>query len=227
MDPKANALTIRGDIRAREKDKEKDKDIRTFDTNGQILGGRGTLGRKIPDKGKSVTVLRAKKLSLQEQMTAHAMQCAEEDRERLRQVEKEKEGEQDVHGNRVEEVEEEEDDQEEYNDDDDVITSIRDKQSNSNIPLPPKKVLSSSNELLNSNLEPEPNSRHSNLSNIVKKNKNVSQVSENSDTSDHIFSFDGVGKSENMKDNSDSRLGSGSTSDAPFEGGYGGIEELD
>ena len=85
-------MTIRGDIRAREKEKEREKagDVRTFDTSRKIIGGSSN--------GKSVKVthspvVRVKKLSLQEQMVAHAAECVQDRKEIEKEKEKEKERE--------------------------------------------------------------------------------------------------------------------------------------
>lgn len=80
VDPKENALTIRGDIRAREKE---DKVFRSFDTAGTRLGG----GKNNSDTNKSVskTVVRPrpKKLSLQEQMLRDAVQATDTSNDNL------------------------------------------------------------------------------------------------------------------------------------------------
>ena len=66
-------MTIRGNIRAREKEKEREKvgDVRTFDTGRKIIGGCN-VGKSKLFKDSCTPVVRVKKLSLQEQMAAHA-----------------------------------------------------------------------------------------------------------------------------------------------------------
>ena len=83
-------MTIRGDIRAREKEKEREKagDVRTFDTSRKIIGGSSN-GKSV--KATHSPVVRVKKLSLQEQMVAHAAECVQD----RKKIEKEKEKEKD------------------------------------------------------------------------------------------------------------------------------------
>ena len=77
-------MTIRGDIRAREKEKEREKagDVRTFDTSRKIIGGSSN-GKSV--KATHSPVVRVKKLSLQEQMVAHAAECVQD----IKKIEKE------------------------------------------------------------------------------------------------------------------------------------------
>jgi hypothetical protein len=66
VDPKENALSIRGDIRAREK-ATVDTVFRSFDTGGGRIGSKN-------DKNKTErSVIRPKKLSLQEQILQDAL----------------------------------------------------------------------------------------------------------------------------------------------------------
>jgi hypothetical protein len=71
VDPKENALSIRGDIRAKDK-AEKETVFRSFDTSKSILGG--ARGSNTNIKSKTDRPVRPKKLSLQEQMLADALQ---------------------------------------------------------------------------------------------------------------------------------------------------------
>ena len=81
-------MTIRGNIRAREKEKEREKvgDVRTFDTGRKIIGGCN-VGKSKLFKDSCTPVVRVKKLSLQEQMAAHAAACLEDGK----QIERERE----------------------------------------------------------------------------------------------------------------------------------------
>ena len=81
-------MTIRGNIRAREKEKEREKvgDVRTFDTGRKIIGGFN-VGKSKLLKDSHTPVVRVKKLSLQEQMAAHAAACVEDGK----QIERERE----------------------------------------------------------------------------------------------------------------------------------------
>ena len=85
-------MTIRGDIRAREKEKEREKagDVRTFDTSRKIIGGSSN-GKSV--KATHSPVVRVKKLSLQEQMVAHAAECVQDRRKIEKEKEKERERE--------------------------------------------------------------------------------------------------------------------------------------
>jgi hypothetical protein len=66
VDPKENALSIRGDIRAREKATE-DTVFRSFDTGG------GRIGSKNNKDKTEKSIMRPKKLSLQEQILQDAL----------------------------------------------------------------------------------------------------------------------------------------------------------
>jgi len=66
VDPKENSLTIRGDVRAREKTTE-DTVFRSFDTEGIRIGAKNN--KSTTEK----TIIRPKKLSLQEQILQDAL----------------------------------------------------------------------------------------------------------------------------------------------------------
>ena len=85
-------MTIRGDIRAREKEKEREKagDVRTFDTSRKIIGGSSN-GKSV--KATHSPAVRVKKLSLQEQMVAHAAECVQDAKKIEKEREREKERE--------------------------------------------------------------------------------------------------------------------------------------